>query len=51
LKIENQTENRDKIVKDCKRMLRKYEWNIQDIWNIMKRPILQIMGVEEGEEI
>jgi hypothetical protein len=32
-------------------MLRKYEWNIQDIWDIMKRPKLWIIGVEEGEEI
>jgi hypothetical protein len=32
-------------------MLRKYEWNMQDIWDTMKRPNLQIMGVEEREEI
>jgi hypothetical protein len=32
-------------------MLRKYKWNMQDIWDIMKRPNLQIMGMEEGEEI
>jgi hypothetical protein len=32
-------------------MLRKYKWNIQDIWDIMKRPNLWIMGIEEGEEI
>jgi hypothetical protein len=24
---------------------------MQDIWNIMKRPNLWIMGIEEGEEI
>jgi hypothetical protein len=32
-------------------MLRKYEWNIQDIQETMKRPILQIMGIKEGEEV
>jgi hypothetical protein len=32
-------------------MLRKYEWNVQDIWNTMKRSNLKIMGVEEEEEI
>jgi hypothetical protein len=32
-------------------MLRKYEWNMQDIWDTMKRTNLQIMSVEEGEEI
>jgi hypothetical protein len=32
-------------------MLRKQEWNMQDIWDTMKRPNLWIMGVEEGEEI
>jgi hypothetical protein len=31
-------------------MLRKYEWNMQDILDTMKRPNLQIMGVEEGKE-
>jgi hypothetical protein len=31
-------------------MLRKYEWNMQNIWNTMKRANLQIMGVEEAEE-
>jgi hypothetical protein len=32
-------------------MLRKYKWNLQDIWDTMKRPNLWITGVEEGEEI
>jgi hypothetical protein len=32
-------------------MLRKYEWNMQDTWETMKRPNLRIIGVEEGEEI
>jgi hypothetical protein len=31
-------------------MLRKYEWNMQDIWDIMKRPNLRITDVEKGEE-
>jgi hypothetical protein len=31
-------------------MLRKYEWNVQEVWDIIKRPNLQIMGIE-GEEI
>jgi hypothetical protein len=32
-------------------MLTKYKWNMQDIWDTMKRPNLQIMGIEEGEMI
>jgi hypothetical protein len=31
-------------------MLRKYEWNMQDIWDTMKMPSVQIMSIEEGEE-
>jgi hypothetical protein len=31
-------------------MLRKYEWNIQDIWDTIKRPNLWIIGIKEGEE-
>jgi hypothetical protein len=37
-------------VKDHERRLRKYKWNMQDIWDTMKRPNLQVMGVE-GEKI
>jgi hypothetical protein len=32
-------------------MLRKCKWNMQDIWDTMKRPNLQILGIEHGEEI
>jgi uncharacterized coiled-coil protein SlyX len=48
---EDRVEELEQTVKDHERMLRKYEWNMQDIWDIMKRPNLQIMGVEEGEKI
>jgi chromosome segregation ATPase len=49
--MEDKAEKLDQTVKDHKSMLRKYNWNMQDIWDTMKRPNLQIMGVEEGEEI
>jgi hypothetical protein len=29
------------------RVLRKFEWKMQDIWDIMKRSNLCIMGIEE----
>jgi uncharacterized coiled-coil protein SlyX len=48
---EGRVEELNQTVKDHKRMLRKYKWNMQDICDSMKRPNLQIMGVEEGEEI
>jgi hypothetical protein len=32
-------------------MLRKYEWDMQDIWDTVKRPNLWVMVIEEGEEI
>jgi hypothetical protein len=48
--MEDKVEELDQTVKDHERMLR-YEWNMQVIWDTMKRPNLQIMGVEEGEEI
>jgi hypothetical protein len=47
--MEDKVEKLDQTVKDHERMLRKYEWNIQDIWNTMKKPNLQITCVEEGE--
>jgi hypothetical protein len=49
--IENRVSEMEGIVKDHERMLRKYEWNMQDIWEIKKRQNLSVMGVEEGEEI
>jgi hypothetical protein len=32
-------------------MLRKYERNMQDIWDTMKKTNLWTMDIEEGEEI
>jgi uncharacterized coiled-coil protein SlyX len=49
-RTEDKVEELDQTVKDHKRMLRKYEWNMQDICDTMKRPSLQIMGVKEGKE-
>jgi hypothetical protein len=36
----NKVEESEQTVKDHERMLRKYEWNMQDIWDTMKRPNL-----------
>jgi hypothetical protein len=30
-------------------VLRKYEWNMQEIWDTLKRPNLWITGIEEIE--
>jgi hypothetical protein len=38
-------------VKDHERMVRKCKWNMQDIWETIKRWNLWVMGVEEGEEV
>jgi hypothetical protein len=38
-------------VKDHEKLLRQYEWNMQDNWETMKRQNLWIMGIEEGEKI
>jgi hypothetical protein len=40
LRDEDKVEELDLTVKDHERMLRKYEWNMKDIWNTMKRPNL-----------
>jgi wobble nucleotide-excising tRNase len=42
--MEDKVEELDQTVKDHERMLRKYEWNMQDIWDTMKRQNLRIMG-------
>jgi hypothetical protein len=44
-------EELDQAVKDHEIMLRKYSWNMQDIWDTTKRPNLSIMSIEEGEKI
>jgi uncharacterized coiled-coil protein SlyX len=49
-RTEDKVENLDQTVKDHERMLWKYEWQMQDICDTMKRQNLQIMGIEEGEE-
>jgi uncharacterized coiled-coil protein SlyX len=48
---EDEVEELDQTVEDHKKVLRKYEWNMQDVWDTIKRPNLQIMHIEEGEEI
>jgi hypothetical protein len=35
LENEDRVEELDQIVKDNEKMLRKYEWNMQDIWDTM----------------
>jgi uncharacterized coiled-coil protein SlyX len=37
---ENKVEELDQIVKDHERMLKKCKWNMQDVWDTMKRPSL-----------
>jgi hypothetical protein len=37
---EDKVEELDQMVKGYERMLRKYKWNMQDIWDTMKRPNL-----------
>jgi hypothetical protein len=29
----------------------KYEWNMPEVWNTIKRPNLGIIGIEEGEDL
>jgi hypothetical protein len=38
--MEDKVEELNQTVKDHERMLRKYEWNMQDIWDTMKRTSL-----------
>lgn len=48
--IEDATEEIDRPVKEnakCKNFLVQ---NIQEIWDIMKRPTLTILGIEEDED-
>jgi hypothetical protein len=47
----NKVEELDQTVKTTWKMLRKYEWYMQDIWDTTKRQNLWIIGIEEGEEI
>jgi hypothetical protein len=49
--MEDKVKELEQTVKDHERMLRKHKWNMQDIWDTMKRPNLQISGIEEGKEI
>jgi hypothetical protein len=44
--MEDKVEELDQTVNDHERMLRKHEWNMQDIVDITERPNPQIMGVE-----
>jgi chromosome segregation ATPase len=47
---ENQVEELDQSLKDHEKMLRKYEWNMQNLWDTTKRLNLWIMGIKEGRD-
>ena len=56
--LEDRTsDNEDKIfnlenkVAQTEKMVRNHEQNLQELWDIMKRPNLRIIGIEEGTEI
>jgi DNA repair ATPase RecN len=38
--MEDKVEELDQTLKEHEKMLRKYEWNMQDIWNTIERPNL-----------
>jgi hypothetical protein len=44
--MEDKVEELGPSVKDHEKMIRKYEWNRQDLWDTIKRPNLQIMSIE-----
>jgi hypothetical protein len=46
---EDKLEEWDQTVNDHEKMLRKYEWNMQNIWDTIKRSNLWIMGIDKGE--
>ena len=55
--LEDRTsDNEDKIfnlenkVAQTEKMVRNHEQNLQELWDIMKRPNLRITGIEEGTE-
>jgi hypothetical protein len=48
--IEDEVDKLEQSDKDKEKMLIKYEQNRQDIWDTIKRPNLEIMGVEERRE-
>jgi hypothetical protein len=48
---EDKVEEQDQTVKEHVKMLRKYKWNMTDTWNTIKRPNLQIMGIEETKGV
>jgi uncharacterized coiled-coil protein SlyX len=37
---EDKVEELDQTVKEYEKVLRKYEWNMQDIWDTIQRPKL-----------
>ena len=49
--IEDKIFNLENKVEQTEKMVRNHEQNLQELWDIMKRPNLRITGIEEGAEI
>jgi hypothetical protein len=47
--IEDKVKKLEYSDKVKEKILRKYEWKMQDLWYIIKRPNLQIIGIEKEE--
>uniref|UniRef100_A0A8D2DI61 L1 transposable element RRM domain-containing protein n=1 Tax=Sciurus vulgaris TaxID=55149 RepID=A0A8D2DI61_SCIVU len=49
--IEDKIFNLENEVDQTEKMVRNHEQNLQELWDIMKRPNLRIIGIEGGTEI
>ena len=48
--MEDKIFNLETKVDQTEKMVRIHEQNLQELWDIMKRPNLRIIGIEEGTE-
>ena len=48
--IEEKIFNLENKVDQTEKMIRNHEQNLQELWDIIKRPNLRITGIEEGLE-
>ena len=48
--IEEKIFNLENKVDQTEKMVRNHEQNLQELWDVMKRPNPRIIGIEEGPE-
>jgi hypothetical protein len=51
LGLEDKVDIIEKSNEDTEKIMKKYTWNMGELWDLNKRPNVQIIGIEEVKDV